>query len=360
MPGRPLHIIHILPALPFGGAERCVVDIVNQASTDFRFTILTFSNQLALAEEITNPTCGLKIVPKRGKLALDLVGRLEQTLVELRPDIVHTHLFAGDVWGRLAARRLRVPVVTTEHNLNIGEKGLRNFIRFILRNQSDRYAACSEAVAAYMRRVYRITKPITVIKYGIALNRFASIPPLNPVLSEMRILMLGRLVPQKGFDIGLRALALIKQYPWRLKIVGQGPLRGELQTLVDELGLSERVTFVPPTHQVPELFEQSDVLLMPSRWEGLGIVAMEAMAAGRLVVANQVDGLAELFCDAVTGCYIKQNTPQGVAERLAWCFNNWSEVCRIAVGAKAQAQVQFGVARMVRSYEAWYHLAAQR
>lgn len=348
-----LHIVHILPSLGFGGAERCVVDIINNSSPRFRYTVLLLKNHLPLADEITAPQYGLGIVPPVPKINWQLVRELRSQLQQLKPDIIHTHLFGADLWGRLAARPLHTPIITTEHNLNIGESGVRNFVRLLMRNYSTDYVACSQSVAAYMRQTYKISKPIEVIRYGINIERFQAIAPPQ-CIAPWRIVMLGRLVKQKGFDIGCSALALLTQYPWEVTIVGEGEEKNNLTALVEQLGLQGRVRFRPFTHDVPGVLAASDILFVPSRWEGLGIVAMEAMAAGRLVVASPVDGLGELMEDGVTGAYAENGSPAALAERLRWCFENPQACKNIAQAGQEFASSNFGVYTMVRKYEERY------
>lgn len=301
---RPLHILHILPTLTIGGAERAVVNLINASDpVRFRYTIAIFFDQRPLLSELKPGRCEVRVLLKNSKLGYEVYGQLVRLMEELKPDVVHTHLFNPDVWGRLAAKRCGLPVVTTEHNINTNDGWVRNFFRFLLRNYTDRYVACSESVAAYARKAYHITKPIDVVRWGIPLEKFSELSKVT-LRAPLRLMILGRLAPQKGHEIVLQALAELVDYPWQLEIVGNGALHFSLVDLATELGIINRVRFTQATLDVPGIFECADVLLVPSRWEGLGLVAMEGLAAGRLVIASAVDGLREVITDGKTGILV--------------------------------------------------------
>jgi glycosyltransferase involved in cell wall biosynthesis len=149
---KSIHVVHILPALGFGGAERYVVDLVNNSSADFRYTIVVFFDQINLAAGITSSRVQIKKVIKKSKLGIGFVFKLRKVLRELQPDIINTHLFAGDFWGRFAARPLGVPVITTEHNMNDAEGWIKNKLRSLMKNYSDQYVACSNFVREYAQK----------------------------------------------------------------------------------------------------------------------------------------------------------------------------------------------------------------
>jgi glycosyltransferase involved in cell wall biosynthesis len=159
---------------------------------------------------------------------------------------------------------------------------------------------------------------------------------------------------QKGPHIALQALSKLLDYSWKLDIVGEGELERPLKVLVKQLGLKNRVSFYGPTRNISHLFAAHDIVLMPSLWEGLGMVAMEAMAAGRVVVASNVGGLPEIITDNETGFLVPPSDPKLFAEKLRWCFNN-AEQCRVvAEGARAYAAEHFKAEVMAAGYAVHY------
>jgi len=173
-----IHVVHIIPALSFGGAERIIVDIINNSDPkNFKFSIIVFGTNNHLKKEIINQSAKVITVNKRGKISLHLFKDISKKLKELKPDIVHTHLFGADFWGRVAAKKLGLPVITTEHNFNDSEGVLKNLIKNILHNKTDVYTACSIAVKNYAIKKYSIlADKIKVIDCAIDLNKFKKIP----------------------------------------------------------------------------------------------------------------------------------------------------------------------------------------
>ena len=344
------HIVHIIPTLNYGGAERLVVDLVNNFDKEkYKFSIITFFDELPLASEITNKNVKIYVVPKRGQISWHLFSDLKNKLQELKPDIVHTHLFGGDFWGRIVAKKLNLSVVTTEHNLNVDEGLIKNILRRLLKNKTDVFVACSDQVADYMRRVYKIKKDIKIIKNGIELDKFLDL--VEPqFLTPLNLLVLGRLTKQKGHEILLKALAGLKDLDWKLNTVGEGEEKNNLTNLVESLDLADKVNFIDFQKDVSKIFYKSDLLLLPSLWEGLGVVVMEAMASGRLVVGSEVGGVPELVENKKTGLLIKTGDVEAWKKALEYCFENKPSCVELAQAGRKYAKNNFGIEKTVVDY----------
>jgi glycosyltransferase involved in cell wall biosynthesis len=348
-----IHIVHILPSLGFGGAERYVTDLINNSGADFRYTIVVFFDKIDLYCEITSSRVQIKKVLKKSKLGISFIFQLRKALVALKPDIIHTHLFAGDFWGRLAARSLGVPIITTEHNINDSEGFLKNKLRSWMRNYSDEYVACSQFVRSYAVKKYGIKKPYSVIYPGVAAQRFKNIIPLE-FHRPLRLLLIGRLTQQKGQEFALRALAELKEFPWFLSIVGEGEDKKYLQGLVKELSISDSVIFLPPLKNVENVYEENDVVLVPSVWEGFGMVAAEALSSGRVAVASRVGGLPEIIEDGRTGFLFSKLDRKSFINTLSSIFRNKKIASQVAVQGQKYVQVTFTASNMAKQYENLY------
>jgi glycosyltransferase involved in cell wall biosynthesis len=166
--------------------------------------------------------------------------------------------------------------------------------------------------------------------------------------------MVGRLEPQKGHEVALRALAGLSEYAWHLKIVGNGSLAKKLHIMVKNLSLSERVSFLPAQLRIENLFAQSDMVLMPSLWEGLGIAAMEAMVSGRLLIASNVGGLPELVREGKTGFLFPKADSLALQKKIQWCFEHPVQSKKIALSGAEYGAIHFSVDTMVEKYEEVY------
>ncbi|MBI5728535.1 MAG: glycosyltransferase [Candidatus Magasanikbacteria bacterium] len=350
-----IHIVHIIPALGFGGAERFVVDLVNNSRPeDYRYSIITFFSDNPLEVAIRRSGAPVTVVPKHGKISLRLFLDLRHKLSELRPDIVHTHLFGADLWGRVAAWSLGIPVVTTEHSTNHDESSLKHLVKRLLGFMSKNSVACSKDVRLFMKKYYGSDpNKVEIIHNGIDIERFCHLPP--PAWKKpLKLLMVGRLTRQKGHDIALAALAKLKDLPWQLTIVGNGPWHHDVIERIRALGLADRVTRYPFTQNIEEHLARHDILLMPSRWEGLGVVAMEAMAAGRTVIGSEVGGIPEIIESEKTGYLVPSEDPSALAHKLRWCFAHPAECQRVGDAARTCAKEHFGIADTVKKYETVY------
>ncbi len=255
--------LHVLPDLSGGGAERLVLAHSRLCP---EVTVATVFGGGPLAAEFGE---GVVLGERRnGRPSLLAFARL--IAAARAADVVHTHLFAGDLWGGMAARLAGRPVVSHEHNVDVDESQHVRAARRLSAWMPARTLAVSEAAARHS-----FARRIEVVPNGVDLARYAA-----PWRGGGGLLAVGRRVPQKGFDVLLAALP--PDTP--LRVVGEGP-------------------FAPPTPGVawlgtrddlPDLFAAADALVVPSRWEGFGLVALEGLAAGTPVIASDVPGLRDV------------------------------------------------------------------
>lgn len=332
---RRLRVLHVLCDLSGGGAERLVLDLCRRRAPDLDVAVATVQGLGPL--EGAFRAAGIPLVeggrPPRHP-GLRALGRLARAVAAA--DVVHTHLFAGDTWGRLAALLVGHPaVVTTEHDVGRDEPWRRG-VRRALAPASRVVVAVSEAAA---RRVEG-AREVRVVHNGVDLARFG--PHVGG--DGRRVLALGRRVPQKGFDVLLRALPA----DMTLDVAGDGPFH------VDH----PRVRWLGRREDVPELLARADVLAVPSRWEAFGIAAAEGLAAGVPVVASAVDGLPEVVGDA--GLLVPPEDPVALGAALVRLRD--APALRRALGeaGRARARDRFAIDGTIRRYEALYREVAFR
>jgi glycosyltransferase involved in cell wall biosynthesis len=168
---------------------------------------------------------------------------------------------------------------------------------------------------------------------------------------EIVVLALGALVRRKGYDLLLEALRRIQRRPlvW---IAGEGPERAALERQIGELG--GRARLLGRREDVPDLLGAVDIVALPSRAEGLGVAALEAMAAGRALVAARVGGLAELVADGRTGLVVPPEDPAALAGALKHLAEDAD--LRARLGAAGPARVAEGhlASQMVAAYRELY------
>jgi glycogen(starch) synthase len=265
-----------------------------------------------------------------------------EMLVTLRRheiDVLHVQCVSSNgYYALLAKRELGLPLVVTtqgERTMDAGRLYEKSpFANRVLRgllNEADAISACSENTLNDLEQWYGSTFDgrSRVIYNGIRLADFDT-----PVTFEHRrpyILGIGRLVPQKGFDVLIRAYAMAGIESHDLLIAGEGAERGTLEALAVEMGVDSRVRFVGRADrtQAVALFSGCEFFVLPSRMEPLGIVNLEAMAAGKAVIASRVGGVPEIVEDGETGLLVaaedatelagairRLGSDQGLRERL--------------------------------------------
>lgn len=260
------------------------------------------------------------------------VRALDRILREFQPDVVHTHLTMAGWWGRVIARWHGVPVIVHtfhEHPFR-GIYGRWQTFAFVqveraLARLTDSIITLSEGLRREIADQYHLTRRsrITVLPLGFDLSAFAHRPrhtnsfrqAFHLPLDAPLIGIIGRLVPVKNHALFLQAAALLHaQHPaLRFVVIGDGPLRADLEAQAAALGLAEAVTFTGWLRDMPAVYSDLDVLVSSSFNEGTPVPIMEALASGCPVVATNVGGVADLLDNGAFGLLV----PSGDAAALA-------------------------------------------
>lgn len=310
-PTRPL-VMHVLPTLESGGAERFVYDIaVRLPEKGFDAHVVSVVRGGPL-EPLFRQHIPLTVMHKRGPFGLTATRGLFQLMRRERPDIVHTHLFGADLWGRVAARLAGVPVIiSTEHNVNTEHGVLKRRMKGWASRITTRFIAPADVVKRSMvAREYIPARKIEIIPNGIDMSRVVVRPPRG-FHDVPRLITVGRLAPQKGQATLFKALALVKG-SWSLEMVGVGPLEQELRDLADRLSISPRIHWLGYRGDIPQRLAESDLFLFPSRWEGFGLALLEAASAGIPSIASDLPVFHE-FLSQDDACFV----PTGDVPALA-------------------------------------------
>jgi len=352
-----LQITQIITGLTVGGAQQLLLGLSQELMALGHKVRVIGLRPGGLADEFRQQGIPVEELCLKGMLGLPTLFRLTALLKRQRPDIVHTHLGRADNFGRLAARLARVPViVTTVHNVDAWKA---NILFRRIDAWTSRYAnqivACSGRVGEHLRELGLVpNEKITVIRNGICLRDWSDRPEPAAVLrlrgelglrpNDFVIGVIGRLEKQKGHRHLFEALAILKEdvADWRLLVVGEGALRQALEELAERLGLSSQVSFAGVRRDMRMIYAASDVVVLPSLWEGLPLVLLEAMAARRPVVGTRVGGVPEVLrhketgflvppgdsaalCAAIKRCYLERERAEAMAEAAyQWVGSNCS------------------------------------
>jgi glycogen(starch) synthase len=276
---------------------------------------------------------------------------------DLRPDVVHAHDAAPSLWLYVrAARHSRPPIVLTLHNVMTEQfrstgadlAGLRTVLR-----EADRVTGVSPDVVADALTLEPSIEPkLSMVTNGVAApsRAWTPVPDGPPTL-----LCVGRLVPAKGFDRGLEAVAALRDHhpDLRLVVAGDGVARDDLVAQAARLGIGDRVEFTGRVarERVDELMAECTLVLMPSHFEGLPLVALEAAWLGRPVVGTRAPGLAHAVVDGVTGTLVDADTsPDGLTAAVDALLTDRARTRRYGRAARARAEQEFTLSHCVDQY----------
>ena len=351
-----IKIIHIITSLNIGGAEKLLLDLTQNIGREkYEVKVATVIKGGVLVSEFEKAGIEVKIFKKKGKLGMGVIWKIFRYLRREKPQIVHTHLFGGDTWGRIAAILARVPIIiSTEHNTNIDEGISKRIVKKFLSFFTAKIIAVSEAVKKYSIQKDHISgKEMEVILNGVQMNKFLSIsqkefgdPPIIGIV--------GRLEEQKGHKYLFEALNLLKVIPWTLWIIGEGSKKAELERLAKNLDLRERVMFLGARDNISEILDKIDIFVLPSLWEGLGIAVIEAAAAGKPIVASRVGGIPEIIENERTGVLVESKNVKSLADGLERVLLGEGEALLMGRSARDYVKEKFDIKRMVKEYEKLY------
>lgn len=347
--GSERHLLTLLPALRARGVRAAMLglDVPGSAADDF---------YAALPAEVPRVR-----LPSPRDLDPVLAGRVVRAARSARPDLVHGHLVHGDVYGALAALATGAALVSTKHNDDPFRAGPFRHVERVLGRRTARVIAISDAVGAFAAARGGVPpERVRVVHYGMDAVPVAARPGAIDVPAGARVLLaLGRLVEQKGHDVAIRAMpAVLRDHPEALLvIVGDGPLRPQLAALARELGVAHAVRLPGRSDDVAAWLARAELLVHPSRWEGFGLVLLEAMLAGRPVVASAVSAVPEVVEDGVTGVLVPPDDAAGLGAALAALLADPARARALGAAGLRRARAEHSVDRMAERTLAVYREA---
>lgn len=356
----PLRILLIATGLELGGAERQVVDLADRLATRGHRVGLAYlvgEAELRPGADVELHALDFSKTPV-GMLRGGL--RLRRLLRQWRPDVVHSHMVHANLIAR--AVRLVAPMprlVCTAHSTVEGGRAITLAYRLTDHLADVSTHVSREAVEAYERAGAVPRGRMRAVLNGIDVRLFSDAPGrriqarrrLFPWPGARLLLSVGRLADEKNHAGLLRAFAQIaSRYPdVQLWIAGDGPCREALLRQCEALGLGEKVVFLGVRHDVPELMQAADVFVLPSRYEGFGLVVAEAMASGTPVVATDAGGVAEVLNGA--GILVPVGDDDALAQGLTQVLSmDAGRVTAMTAAARRQVEDRLDIERSVDTW----------
>ena len=308
MPQSTKRLAFVITELEPGGAERCLVELATRLDRR-QYSPVVYSlaseptgDRQQLVAKLAAATIPIRFLGvQRTTEYPHAVRMLKKHFQEQSPDLVQTLLFHANIVGCRAALGAAVQHVVT--GIRVADpRWWRSTLERLATAQADRFVCVSQSVSEFCRRRGFSSEKLVVIPNGVDLSRWEAAEPaswssLGIPAARKIVLYVGRLDRQKGLDGLFGQLgSLFKALPDHdLVLVGAGPDRAALERQAHARGVANRVHFLGWRQDVPALLAASELLLLPSRWEGMPNVILEAMAAGKPVVATQSEGTVELL-----------------------------------------------------------------
>ena len=377
-----IHILHIIDALNYGGAQKLLVTLAAYTPADrFRVSVCCIQPMIDLKGEIeahgvpvyclnrARPSVfePFRLVRYFMGSILDVVRFCRRTGVR----VVQCHLSDADMIGITSAVLAGVDRILPTNHFVFSPSGrkpgdprnfLRNVIARVLFNGfSDCIIAVSENTGKLLESHYGVNPgKIRVIPNGIDVDGTVSggkrddlLHSLGLEADDQIVLTAGRLTHQKGHIYLLEAVAKLKTRLPRLKVLlaGDGELKQPLAERCAELGIADRVSFLGNRRDIPALLELSDLFVMPSLWEGTSLALLEGMASGKPVVVTGEPGNTDLIRHMESGYLVPAANADRLAEGMAFMLGNPSEARRMGLEARRIVREGYDARRMVADME---------
>jgi glycosyltransferase involved in cell wall biosynthesis len=379
-------VVHLIEALGFGGAETHIYRLathLRQGRYEPLVCCLSGSPRIAALKDQGVQVITLDI--SRHSIVLfplflnDVVKAILKLILLIRRrkvDIIHTHLPDCAILGGIAGKLSGAEVVATYHGLKIlpfdrKKNDPRNYLRMIFYRFAGilayRSIAVSEEVKDLMVRAMHVEPhKILVINNGIDTEDYGKPIDLETVCKELGLVFddkvvtfVGRLVSNKGHKyLIMAAQVVIRYYPnTKFLLVGNGPTLGELTDLVSKLSLEKHVKFLGERSDIPNILAITNVFVLPSFAEGISLALLEAMAAGKPVVATAVPGNRDVVVDKETGLLVPAKDFEALGSAICKLLTDPHTAKRMGASGRVRVRKHFNFQKTLHKTEQIYNKA---
>lgn len=372
-----MRILFIISSVKLGGAQRLVLELARKFSVQENIELKIVSlNEGELYSEFKSTDSRFLCFKEENLVSFSVFFKLYKVIADFKPDIVHTHLQKADFYGRIVARFLKVPVIlTTCHSTSIVHlktgtilRKLYEYIDNITASYTrSRVIAISHSVKDWLvKRSSYFNKFTVVIHNGINFDSYVvpSDDDKNKIRSELEfkkedliITFVGRVEYSKGIDFLIDNIEdiLKENLSYKLLIVGNGVMFGEMKKKAESLSVKKQIRFLGFRKDVHSVLSISDIVVVPSRWEGFGNIILEAMYLGKIVYCSNVGGIPEIVRDNYNGFLFEMNNPCDFKSKLLQIIDKMTYLSEISEKAHIFVKEKYSIDRVCRDYLYYYN-----
>lgn len=364
---KKLRVVHIVPMLSPGGAERVAVHIATGLDRDrYEAVVVSLAGRVGceLDDLLDDAGIGVRYLGKHRGFDYHAYARVHRTLRELEPNVIHTHLHV--LRYALPSMRLLGSVASLHTVHNLAEREIERGMRWIQQyafNHGVVPVAVGEEVARSLKRLYKLPHQ-RIIPNGIPVDLFScpKVPRREWRAREgfreesVLFVCVARFASQKNHALLVRSFAqgLAPDSRVHLVLVGEGQLQREIEELTRALAIEKYVHFLGLRTDIPDILAAADVFVLSSDYEGNPLSVMEAMAAGLPVIGTSAGGTKDIVEDGVEGYLVPPGDAQTLSKTMMFLMANRETRQVMGNAAMRRARKQFSVSTMVRSYEELY------
>lgn len=346
-----MKLLHIISSLEIGGAQRLLSDLLpiqKQQGLDVELLVnVRVENDFtAKIQEV-----GVKIMSleEPNLYRFSNIFRLRKIIKGY--DVVHVHLFPSVYWVALASIGLKVKLVYTEHSTS-NRRREKNYFRPIEKfvyHQYDKIISISQQTQEALQQWLQSSDDrFVVVNNGVDTKRFSSI---RCTVIPKSLIMVSRFVSAKDQETLIRAVKYLDM-DVVLRLVGDGENMDYCKQVAKEEGVSDRVEFLGSRSDVSELIAESYIGVQSSNWEGFGLTAVELMAAGKPVIASDVEGLKQVVDGA--GIVFSRGNVSELSEKIAQLLMD-KEYYEAVASACKQRAMRYDISVMASEYKSVYY-----
>ncbi|MFT5676152.1 MAG: sugar transferase (PEP-CTERM/EpsH1 system associated) [Paraglaciecola sp.] len=362
-----LVIVHLIYRLDVGGLEKVMLDCIVGTQQDFRHIVVCLKDASEFASHLPSNVEVIELHKPEGN-SVKIYLTFWRLLKRLKPDVLHTYNIATLEFQPLAWLARVKGRIHAEHGRDISDPKGKNrkykLLRKLIAPFVDKFVAVSDDLYQWLKHDVGLKQNKTQLIYnGVNVEKFV---PNNLVESNEKVVFgtVARLAPIKNHKFMLNAVhVLLQNHPdwagtFELRIIGDGPLRQELMSQIENLHLGQHVFLLGERHDIAEQLQQMNVFILSSQAEGIPISVLEAQATGLAIIATRVGGLPELISSESQGLLVESENVQQLAMAMARLLASPEEI--IQQGAKNREFIQrsFSTPIMVDAYRTLYHNAA--